>query len=124
MIALGMNSQAWVDPCWISSEKGGIGASQILGDFLELVDRAPLLARQGPDDILQTMIEMILDQGLLGLADRLLHRVELLGDIETRPTTLDHLDDAVQMPCGAPQPLDDVGMGFVEGRFVVHIKYY
>ncbi len=57
---------------------------------------------------------MIVDQRLLGLADCLLHRVQLLGEIEAGTAFLDHRDHALQVPLGALQPLRDLGMGRVD----------
>ncbi len=73
---------------------------QVLGDFLELVDRASLLKRQRADRLFEAMVEVILDQGLLCLRDGLFDRMELLGDVETGPARFDHLDDAPEMAFG------------------------
>ncbi len=56
---------------------------------------------------------MIPDQCLLGLSDRLLDRVKLLGDVEAAAAALDHLDDAAQMAVGPLEALDDFGMGLM-----------
>jgi hypothetical protein len=64
--------------------------SQLLRDLFELVDGPTQLARQGTDDIIKAMNEVILEQGLLCFLDRM----QLLGDIEARPAGLDHLDNA------------------------------
>jgi hypothetical protein len=45
----------------------------------------------------EAMIDVVVDQRLLGLANRLLDGVKLLGDIETGPSFLDHADDAAEM---------------------------
>ncbi|MCY1306092.1 hypothetical protein D9M70_559270 [compost metagenome] len=39
--------------------------------------------------------------------------MELLGDVEAGAAALDHGNDALQVPFGALQPLDDLGMGIV-----------
>jgi hypothetical protein len=85
-------------------------ASKVLRDLLELVDRTTLLARQRPDDGLKAVIEMILDQGLFGLANGFLDRMELLGNLETGPACLDHVDDTPEMPIGSLKPFDGLGM--------------
>ncbi len=54
---------------------------KILGDRLELVDRPTFLSRKRSDHLFEAMIEMILDEGLLGLGDRLFNSEQLLGDI-------------------------------------------
>jgi hypothetical protein len=57
------------------------------------------------------MVEVILDQRLLRLLDRLLDRMQLLRDIEARATVLDHLHHAREVAVRALQPFDDRGMG-------------
>lgn len=64
----------------------------------------------------QTMIDMIVDQGTLRAADRILNGLELLRDIDAWPFFLDHRDDALQMTGSSIEPLDNrwvTGMGFV-----------
>jgi len=63
---------------------------------------------------------MVLDQRPLGLTDCLLDRMKLLGDIEAGSAGLDHFDDALEVPIGALQPLDDLGVGFVDVKGFVH----
>ncbi len=60
------------------------------------------------------MVHVVLDQRSLRCAERLLHRVQLLRDLEARTLPLDHGDDGPQMPFGAPQALDDFRMGLVK----------
>src|SRR5713226_7929200 len=96
-MALGMNSQACVEPCWSRSVKDGM-ASEILGDGLELVDRLAAIRGRRIDRDIQTMIEMVLDQRLLRLANGLFDRVELLRQIKAGAPRLDHVDHAAKMP--------------------------
>src|SRR5690606_12650655 len=92
-IALGMKSQAWAEPWLRSSAKPGMSPSlQIFGDCLERVDGLALLAVERADGLVEAMVEMILDQRSLGILDRLLHRMKLLGDVEAWPAGLDHGD--------------------------------
>src|SRR5216683_4897660 len=56
--------------------------SQILGDGLELANRLPALARRRVDRDIEAVIEMVLDQRLLRLADGLLDGMQLLGEVE------------------------------------------
>src|SRR5215831_1010906 len=64
------------------------------------------------------MVDMIVDQRLFCLANGFLDCMELLGQIEARPTVLDHGDDATQVALGSPQALDDVRMALMnEGVF-------
>lgn len=94
--------------------------SQVFGDFLEFIDGLALAARKGADNILQTMIEMVLDKSLLGLSDSLLDSLQLLGDIKAAATVFDHLDYGTKMAIGAFQPLDDIGMGSVDVCLLAH----
>src|SRR5262249_24123737 len=61
----------------------------------------------------ETVIEVIVNQRLFCLVHGLLDRMELLGQIEARPTLLDHRDDATQVALGSPQALDDVPMALM-----------
>ncbi|GAB1584145.1 hypothetical protein PPNSA23_40880 [Phyllobacterium phragmitis] len=63
---------------------------------------------------------MILDQRSLGLADRLLDCMKLLGDVEARPACLDHFDDPLEMAVRALQPLYNLRVGFVDLRVIIH----
>src|SRR5437879_4832332 len=95
--------------------------SQILADRLELLDRRPRLARQRPDALLETVVDVIVDQRLLGIGDRLLDGVELLHEIEATALRLDHRNDLAQMALGAFQPVDNSGVGLVRGLAHRHI---
>jgi len=59
------------------------------------------------------MVDMIVDQGFLGRCDRLFDRMKLLGQVEAAASRLDHADGLAQMPLGAFQPIDDLGVGFM-----------
>jgi len=72
-----------------------------------------MLALQRTYGIVKAVIEMIVDQGLLGLGDGLLDGMQLLGDIEAGAASFNHLDNRAQMPVRALQPLDDIGMRVV-----------
>ena len=61
----------------------------------------------------ETVIEVIVNQRLFCLVHRLLDCMELLGQIEARPTVLDHGDDATQVALGSPQALDDLRMALM-----------
>ncbi len=53
------------------------------------------------------MIDVIMDQGLLRLADGLLYSVKLLCEIKAGPLLFNHLDHVAKMSLGAAQPGDD-----------------
>jgi hypothetical protein len=93
-------------------------ASEIFGNFLELIDGLALFLRQRTDSLFKAMIEMILDQCTLCLTDGFLDSMELLGDIKARPIVFDHFDDAAQMTIGAFQPFGNVGMMLVNMMFL------
>lgn len=60
------------------------------------------------------MIDVIVDHRPFGFADRLLHRMQLLCEIETRPPFLEHLDHATQMAFRAFETLHDFRVAFVQ----------
>lgn len=84
---------------------------QVLGDFLEFIERA---ARTGPafaDGCVEAVVDVIVDQLLLGVGNRVLHGVELLGELQARPMLLDHRDGAAEVSVGTAKPLDDFRVG-------------
>ncbi len=58
----------------------------------------------------QAMVDVILNQGALGLANGFFHRMQLLGNIHAGTAILDHGDDAAQVALGAFEPFDDVSV--------------
>ena len=70
--------------------------------------------------VLQAVVDVILDQGALGLADGLLHRVQLLGNIHAGTAILDHGDDAAQVALGALEPFDDVAVTLMVVMICMH----
>lgn len=52
------------------------------------------------------MVDMIVDERALGAGDSILHRLELLREIDAGPLLLDHPDDTAQMAGRTVQPLD------------------
>ena len=63
------------------------------------------------------MVDVIVDQRFLRFADRLFDRMELLGQIETRPVFAEHLDNTVKVTFGPLQSLDDLRMAGVRMFF-------
>ena len=59
------------------------------------------------------MIDVVVDQGPLGLADGFFDGVKLLGQVEARAPFVEHRDDPAQMAFSPLQPLDDIRMGLV-----------
>lgn len=65
--------------------------------------------------VLETVLDMVMNEFALGVADGFFHRVELLSEVNTRPTGFDHRDDGSDMSFSAPEALGDRWM-----RFVLH----
>ena len=59
------------------------------------------------------MVNMIVDQRFLGVVDRVLDRLQLLGKLEAGPPLFDHGDDRLKMAFRPPQATDDVGVVLV-----------
>ena len=92
--------------------------SQVSRDRLELGEHA--LGRFCPPTVgggVEAVIDVIVDQRLLRLADRLLDGMKLLRQVETGAAVREHLDHLVKVTFGALQALDDSGMSFVNMIF-------
>jgi hypothetical protein len=76
--------------------------SEVFRDRLEGCDLLALAGIHRPDDGIKAVVQVVLDQDLLCLANCLLHRVHLLGDRKAGPLGLDHRDHAAQVALGAP----------------------
>lgn len=85
--------------------------SEVTGDFPEFVHRVALTRAEGSDQVLKAVIQVVLDQGLLGLLDRFLHRLQLLRHIKTGAPLLQHVYRAAQVSIGPAQALDDGRVG-------------
>ena len=59
------------------------------------------------------MVDVIVDQRLLRLADGLLDGMELLREVETGAAVREHLDHLVKVTFGALQTLEDCRMSYV-----------
>jgi hypothetical protein len=59
------------------------------------------------------MIDVIVNQSPLGLADGLFDGMQLLGEIEARSSFAEHFNHPAEMTVRPLQPLDDIGMGFM-----------
>ena len=96
--------------------------SEVTRDRFELGE--DVLGRFGRAAIrggVQTVVDVIVDEGFLRLSDRLLHGVELLREIEAGPAVGEHLDHLVKMAFGAFQAFDDFRMAGV--RMFLHGDY-
>jgi len=81
---------------------------EILGELFELVNRIVRRATASTDRVLETVIDVIVDQGLLGLCDRFLDSLKLLCQIHTLASLLDHSDHGAQMTFGTPEAFNDL----------------
>lgn len=94
--------------------------SEIPGDFLECLDVFD--ARHGPfprlccEDMVETSVDVIVNERRLRLNQRPLHRVELLREFHTGAPGLNHGDDFGQMTVRSFQTGNDAGMGSMGRR--------
>jgi len=65
------------------------------------------------------MVNMILDQRALGLADSLFNCMQLLGNVHAFTPVLNHGDDAAQVTVSTLQALDDRLMALVSMAMAV-----
>ena len=61
----------------------------------------------------ETMLDVIMDQLALGVGEGVLDRVQLLGEVESRPALLEHRQNLAEMAVGALEALDDFGVAGV-----------
>ncbi len=87
--------------------------SQIFGDRLELIDDGNRRFASAIGGGIQAMIDMVVDQRSLRLADGLFDGMKLLGEVEARSMFIKHLDDSAKMAFGPLQPFDDIRVGFM-----------
>src|SRR5262249_51616365 len=66
-----------------------------------------------PNRKAKAMIDVIVDQRLLGVVDRVLDRLQLLSKLQAGPPAFDHVDGRLKMPFRAPEAADDLGMVLV-----------
>jgi hypothetical protein len=109
---------------------------EVFGDLLEGFQRRALATAQGRNGVFEAMVDMVLDQRALGLANRFFHGMQLLRDVHALTALFDHGDDAAQVAVGAFKALDDrfvalvdmgvdmgVSVGIGMGMFVVVIAH-
>lgn len=92
---------------------------QVLGDLLEFVEGRPIALAQSCNRVFQAMVNMILDQRALGLADSLFNCMQLLGNVHAFTPVLNHGDDAAQVTVSTLQALDDRLMALVSMAMAV-----
>lgn len=94
----------------------GAHGSEVACEFSELVHGMALANTQRAHKILKAVIQVVLDQGFLGLLNRFLHRLQLLRDFEAGSSLLQHFYGAAQMSAGSAQAFDYGRMGGVYVR--------
>lgn len=99
------------------------GGLQVLRDGPELAHGLVGPLGAGAYGVIETVVDVVVYQGLLGARDRLLHGLQLLGHVQAVPVRLEHRDDAAQVAFGAFQALDDLRVrsagGGREGRHIL-----
>src|SRR5262245_32352595 len=88
--------------------------SQVLGNLLELPELGALVGCHRSGRRREATVDVVVNEGPLRIRNRLFDRVQLLGELQTRAPGFNHLDDAAQVPFGAPQPLHNVRMCLME----------
>jgi hypothetical protein len=87
--------------------------SQVPGHGFELPERSPACCPWRLERAVEAMIDVVVNQGLLGVLDRALDRLELLRNLHAGPALLDHLDDHAKVAIGTLEALDDRGMSLM-----------
>lgn len=95
--------------------------SQVARNFLEFVDGVVPIIFKWLRQVIKTIVQMVLDESLLGLMNGFFYRLQLLRDVETATTVLDHLNGAVEMPAGTAQSFDNCGVRFMCVK-LCHVK--
>ena len=96
---------------------------KVAGDGFEFVDRRARRYACRANGCVKAVIEVVVDQSLLGLMHGALDGVKLLCQIDAGPTLFDHLDHLLQMTGRATQALDDGRMRLVGWRGNFHGEY-
>jgi hypothetical protein len=90
-----------------------------LREFLELADGVVGAVRPVAHGVVETMIDVIVHQGLLGAGDGTFDGLQLLRDIEAAAAFLEHADNAAcRWPFGSFEALDDFRMRGVRSHHV------
>ena len=97
-------------PIGVNAARLRLRESQVLCDGPELSQSGVSLAARGFERLIQAVIDVVMDQRLLGIHDRAFDRLQLLGDLDAGATLLDHPDDRLQMSVRPLEPLDDLWM--------------
>jgi hypothetical protein len=63
--------------------------------------------------MVQAVVDVVMHQGLLGLADSFLDRMELLRNLKARPAVLNHGDHGSKMALNPFETLHNFGMALM-----------
>jgi hypothetical protein len=85
-------------------------SSQIFGDGFELPQGHITFPAARSNCPIKAMIDVVMDQRLLGIHDCALDCLQLLSKLHAGLPFFNHTDDALQVTVSAPESLDDVGM--------------
>jgi hypothetical protein len=85
----------------------GFRRSKVFRYFFELANRIARRSTTRPDRILETVIDVIVDQRLLGVGDRLFDRVQLLCEIHALTPLLNHLNNRPEMTVRSLEAIHD-----------------
>lgn len=89
------------------------GISQVLAQRFELSQRRARGLGVAANPVRQTMVDVIMDEFALGIADSMLDGMQLLSELDARSLLLQHGNDGAQMPLGTLQTFNDVGVTMV-----------
>jgi hypothetical protein len=89
-------------------------ALKVFRDRLEFADHGPCRRASPVRGSAEAVVNMIVNQRLLGLADGLFDGIELLRQVETWPTLFDHGNDAPKVAFSAFEALDDLRMRLMD----------
>src|SRR5579863_8463010 len=95
---------------------------EVFGNSLKLLDKLPDFFGHHFRGGLHAVVDVILDQLLLGVTQRLLYRVQLLGQLHARPARLEHLDHPRQVSLGTLEPRGYLGK-LVHPPYLIKISY-
>lgn len=84
---------------------------QVFGNFFELADAVIRSAGAFTNGMFQTVVDVVMHQGLFSTADRFLHGLQLLRDIQAAAPIFQHGEDAFEVAMSPFEPFNDIGVG-------------
>jgi hypothetical protein len=83
---------------------------KVLGDFLELANGGIRAACSFSNRLVETVVDVVVYQSLLSIADRFLYSMQLLRNFQTASFFLQHSENAVKVTLSPLEPFDYVRM--------------